>query len=163
MQECSVILNGIAKAQFAFNSSLRDRTSEFRSLKQSKEGITTSQVRRVMVAISKDMDVLSSSLESDSIALKDHFAKAMDNAIALQKSAIGGMSGKKENRRSCQKMVEEINEVKASIVKVKDSINAVPDLDKTYRKSKNRLLRAYDGLQDMMVACIRNANEIQVV
>ena len=163
MRECTRILKEITSAQILCNTRLNNSAARLRVLQQNKEGVTTTQIRNMMVDIANDLDDLSDSLEPNSMALKDHFIQAMDNAISMQKSAIGGASAKKESRKSCQIMVEDISELKSSIVKVKDSINTVPDLDKTYRKSKNRLLRAYDGLQDVMVSCIRKANEIQVI
>ena len=163
MRECTRMLKEITSAQILCNTRLNNSAARLRVLQQNKEGVTTAQIRNVMTAIAKDMDDLSDTLESNSMALKDHFTQAIDNAIAMQKSSIRDESVKKTNRRSCYELIEEINGVKTSIIKVRDIINSVPDLDKTYRKSKNRLLRAYDGLQDVMVSCIRKANEIQVI
>lgn len=163
MRECTRMLKEITSAQILCNTRLNNSAARLRVLQQNKEGVTTAQIRNVMTAIAKDMDDLSDTLESNSMALKDHFTQAIDNAIAMQKSSIQDESVKKTNRRSCYELIEEINGVKTSIIKVRDIINSVPDLDKTYRKSKNRLLRAYDGLQDVMVSCIRKANEIQVI
>lgn len=60
-------------------------------------------------------------------------------------------------------MVTTMKETRLSLTEMRDSMDGIPDLDKSFRKSKKRLQAALGEMLKVVDFCIKRANEIQVV
>lgn len=120
----------------------------------------TSQVRGIMVHLAKDMDGMSESIEANAPRLTEHFDSAISAAIALQKCATVAPETKQENRASVNYLIQAILSAIDSTNRNKDTLETVPNLERTQIAAKKRLAKAYSSLVTVCENCLTRATEL---
>ena len=138
-------------------------TEKWKSIQSGGRGITTAQVRGLMGIFAKETNALSEVYEQNTSLRKEHFAKALDNAIYLQQSAVMTDPVKSENSLAMRGMIDSMVDTKKALELMRDSLERVPNLDKLFQQAKKRLKQAIDSLVETISSSIRTANEFLLV
>ena len=157
------ILKVISSAMEAYTTQIGVESEKLNEASKGPVPPSISRVRSIMSLLAKETDTLSIVYEKNTKPMKDHFEKSMEYATRLQQSSFGEDEIKRNNRDVVKDMTDNMILAKDSLTRMYDSINSVPDIDKTFRKSKNRLLRALNEVLATMKYCIKSANEFQIV
>ena len=161
-QEYTRILGVISGAMTHYNERIGEETGRMNLLHQNPAAVTPAHVREIMVSIAGETNLLAEVYEVNTPLLRDHFGQSMSCAIALQKSEIDNETIRQENREAYSSLMETMKETKNTISQMRDSMDGVPDLDKSFRKSKRRLQIALDKMLEAVDYCIKRANELQI-
>lgn len=161
-QEYSRILGVISDAMNHYNERIGEETGRLNTLQLNTAAITPARVREIMVAIAGETNLLAEVYEVNTPLLRDHFGQSMSCAIALQQSEIENETIKQQNREGYSSLMKTMRETKNTISQMRDSMDGVPDLDKSFRKSKRRLQKALDKMLEAVDYCLKKANELQI-
>lgn len=162
-QEYSNILLELTEATNHYNERVGEEAARMNVLQQTPAAITPVRVREIMVSIARETDILSEVYKRNTPLLQQHFDASISSAIALQLSGIQNDDAIQENREAFWGMVTTMKETRLSLTEMRDSMDGIPDLDKSFRKSKKRLQAALGEMLKVVDFCIKRANEIQVV
>ena len=160
-QAYTEILAELTGATNHYNERIGEEAGRLNLLQQNPATITPSRVRVIMEAIAKETDILSEVYESNTPLLQEHFGASVNSAIVLQQAGMGDEGVDQENRNAFLEMMNSMRETKKSLTEMRDSMDTVPDLDKTFRKSKRRLQNALNAMLRVIDYCIKKTNDFQ--
>lgn len=161
-QEYTHILLELSEATSHYNERVEEEAARMNVLQQTPAAITPVRVREIMESIARETDILSKVYESSTPLLQEHFDASISSAIALQQSGVQNDDVLQENREAFWGMVTTMKETRTSLAAMRDSMDGIPDLDKSFRKSKKRLQAALNEMLKVVDFCIKRANEFQL-
>ncbi len=163
MKEHKRILEVLTQATIQYKDRLNETTKKWKSIQNTGRAMTTTQVRGLMGIVAKETNALSEVYEQNTSLRKEHFAKALDYAISLQRSTVMTDPVKNENTVSMRGMIDSMVDTKKSLELMKASLDSVPNLDKTFQQAKKRLKLAIDDMVETITSSIRTANEFLLI
>ncbi len=122
---------------------------------------TPAQIRPVLLKLSHDTDKLSEVLEAETPTLKKTFEGAMDACRKLKQLGVNDNEQLEEEKNTLNGMIENMTGFMHAAASVRTTIQKdIVNLDKSYTKAKNRLIKKLTDLIDAMQFCINKANEL---
>lgn len=159
MKRYTAILALFSDATIHYNEEIEKAAARMANLQSNPRALTSNAIRAIMVSIARETDKLSLIYENNTDALREHFEESMASAIELQKSDYYTEEVKDSNRSSVLEMVNTMRTTKNTLNELHKSMDEIPDLDKTFRKSKKRLQAAFKEMVRVVERCIMKGSE----
>ena len=137
-------------------------TDRINQIVATPRSFTPEQVRSVFKKAAMDTDNLSLVYETNTPLLKEHFDLMMKYAIMIQGTDTTD-DVRSNNRNANQGLIDAMIYVRDQLMKFKGGLTGIVDIDKTFKKSKNRLIEANDQLLEVISFCISRATEYQMI
>lgn len=117
---------------------------------------TVSQARTVMLKFAHDYDALSDVYDKEIPLYSESFEKAMNAGIKMKEFSSPDDETDANDREAIAGMIKDNEEFLEAIIRGKESLeNDKTNLDKTFAKSKKRLIKCYND----MIESVRYGNE----
>lgn len=160
-QDIITIMSTLTNALNVYGSKMNQVTEEINKIVEKPKSFTPDQVRVVLKKGAKEADHLSEIIENKSPILRESFNEMMKYAIEIHKYDIGD-EVKSKNRNENQQLIDAMMSVRDTFVEFKGILTNMVDLDKSYKKSKNRLIDANNQMIEVLSFCISRATEYQM-
>jgi len=155
-------VNAFAEEIKIFTQKLNEMSQALTLLNRNPEAFTPSRVRRILLDGAEQNDKLAAFFENNTPSLQNDFDAAMKYAIMMQESGAFDAAVKAQNREQCRILISTLVSLRAEVRSFRDAMSDIVDLDKTYRKSKLRLIKAVDQMLDVLAFCVSRANDYQL-
>lgn len=144
-----------------YTDELTANTQKLTRYNENPKAFNASQVRGIFSAMAKETHHLSDINDEQTPQLKRHFDGFIKYGILLQRIDIAAET-KKENEKEVRDLIDSIKDAHSEITVFKDSLDGMPDLDKSFTKAKNRLKKTLIALSSTLSFCVGRANEFLV-
>jgi hypothetical protein len=155
------IMSVLTKALNDYADKMTQLTTRINQIVATPKSFTSEQVRIVFKNAARDTDNLSLVYETNTPLLRESFDYMMKSAIMLQGADIAD-DVKNSNRIANKGLIDAMIYVRDQLMKFKGGLTGIVDIDKTFKKSKNRLIEANDQLLEVISFCISRATEYQM-
>lgn len=152
------IINSLSGELGDYSTRLNIATTKLNKISANPKGYSTTQIRGVLYKCSNDMDNLSSFYETKIPLLKEKFDHFIEYASMMNQFPCSDEI-RDANRKATKTMIDNMIGTKDEITKLKNTIAELADIDKTLKKSKNRLVKANQQLLDAISFCISRATD----
>lgn len=155
------ILNVLSAALLDYSGKVKEMTGKINKVVSNPKQFTPEQVRNIFKKGATETDRLSEVYEKNTPLLREHFDLSMKYAIQMQNTDISD-EVKKSNREAGKLLLEQIVNARNSMVEFKGVLTSSVDIDKHFKKSKNRLIDANNQMLSVLAFCISRATEFQM-
>lgn len=155
------LMSVLTEALNDYANKMTQLTTRINQIVATPKSFTSEQVRTVFKNAARDTDNLSLVYETNTPLLRESFDYMMKSAIMLQGADITD-EVKTSNRNANKGLIDAMIYVRDQLMKFKGGLTGIVDIDKTFKKSKNRLIEANDQLLEVISFCISRATEYQM-
>lgn len=152
------IINALSGELGNYSTKMKSSTTKLNKIAANPKIYSTAQIRGVLFKCANDMDHLSAFYETKIPLLKDYFDHFIEYASMMNQFPCSD-DIKDANRQATKTMIDNMIGAKDEITKFKSTLAELADIDKTLKKSKNRLVDANQQLLDVISFCISRATD----
>lgn len=136
-------------------------TQKLNRYRENPQSFNASQLRGIFSILANETNKIADIQNEQNPILKRHFDGFIKYAILLR-GINNSAETKKENDEEFNKLINNIKGAYTVMTGFKDQLDDVPDLDRSFTKSKNRLKKSLGDLLGTLSFCVGRANEFLI-
>ena len=152
-------LNVLTESLSTYSEQVTNGSQKLNRYNENPKTFNAGQVRGIFTALAQDTNHLVDIQEEQNPILKNSFDGLIKYAILLLGLEVDSET-KKQNEDDVNTLIDSVKGARIQIAGFKDSLDDVPDLDRSFTKSKNRLKKSLEDLLSTLSFCVGRANEL---
>lgn len=154
IESVSILTNSLN----SYSEQIVTYTQKLNRYNENPQSFNASQLRGIFSVLAKETDKIADIQNAQNPILKRHFDESIKYAILLRGIDLNAET-KIENEEEVNKLIRSIKHAYSQMSMFMDSLDDMPDLDRSFTKSKNRLKKSLEELLSTLSFCVGRSNE----